>query len=76
MTWHPANPIRHTIPETRWPTRTEAAASLLFQPIRVGALTLEQRTWVPAMVPWRATVDGFVTRENLEDFRASRAEQK
>jgi 2,4-dienoyl-CoA reductase-like NADH-dependent reductase (Old Yellow Enzyme family) len=66
MTWHPANSIRHTIPETRWPTRAEAAASLLFQPIRVGSLTLEQRTWVPAMVPWRATADGFVTRENLE----------
>jgi 2,4-dienoyl-CoA reductase-like NADH-dependent reductase (Old Yellow Enzyme family) len=66
MTWHPANPIRHAIPETRWPTRAEADASLLFQPIRINSLTLEQRTWVPAMVPWRATADGFVTRENLE----------
>ncbi|HEY0082908.1 MAG TPA: hypothetical protein VGB61_08980, partial [Pyrinomonadaceae bacterium] len=66
MTWHPANPIRHTIPETRWPTRDEAAQSLLFQPVRINSLTLEQRTWVPAMVPWRATADGFVTRENLE----------
>jgi len=26
----------------------------------------EQRTWVPAMVPWRATEDGFVTPEVLE----------
>ena len=66
MTWHPANPIRHTIPEARWPTRAEAARSLLFQPIRIGSLTLEQRTWIPAMVPWRATEDGFVTREVLE----------
>jgi 2,4-dienoyl-CoA reductase-like NADH-dependent reductase (Old Yellow Enzyme family) len=66
MTWHPANPIRHTIPETRWPTRAEAAESLLFQPVRAGSLVLEQRTWVPAMVPWRATEDGFVTRENLD----------
>ncbi|HJR06781.1 MAG TPA: hypothetical protein VJ842_05955 [Pyrinomonadaceae bacterium] len=66
MTWHPANPIRHTIPETLWPTREEAALSLLFQPVRTGSLTLEQRTWVPAMVPWRATADGFVTREVLE----------
>ncbi|HEX8128381.1 MAG TPA: hypothetical protein VF527_04710 [Pyrinomonadaceae bacterium] len=66
MTWHPANPIRHTLPETRWPTRAEAAASLLFRPIQINSLTLEQRTWVPAMVPWRATADGFVTRENLE----------
>ena len=26
----------------------------------------EQRTWVPAMVPWRATADGFVTPEVLD----------
>ncbi|HLL70981.1 MAG TPA: NADH:flavin oxidoreductase [Pyrinomonadaceae bacterium] len=66
MTWHPANPIRHTIPDTRWPTPEEAARSLLFQPIQINSLTLEQRTWVPAMVPWRATEDGFVTREVLD----------
>jgi 2,4-dienoyl-CoA reductase-like NADH-dependent reductase (Old Yellow Enzyme family) len=66
MTWHPTNPIRHAIPETRWPTRAEAARALLFQPIRVGPLTLDERTWVPAMVPWRATEEGFVTREVLE----------
>lgn len=66
MTWHPANPIRHSIPDAHWPTRAEAAASLLFQPIHIGSLTLEQRTWVPAMVPWRATEEGFVTREVLE----------
>jgi 2,4-dienoyl-CoA reductase-like NADH-dependent reductase (Old Yellow Enzyme family) len=29
-------------------------------------MRLESRTWVPAMVPWRATDDGFVTDENLE----------
>jgi 2,4-dienoyl-CoA reductase-like NADH-dependent reductase (Old Yellow Enzyme family) len=29
-------------------------------------MRLEERTWVPAMVPWRATDDGFVTDENLE----------
>jgi 2,4-dienoyl-CoA reductase-like NADH-dependent reductase (Old Yellow Enzyme family) len=66
MTWRPTNPIRHELPAARWPTREEAARSLLFQPIRVGAATLKQRTWVPAMVPWRATADGFVTRENLD----------
>lgn len=64
--WHPENPVRHDIPETRWPTREEAESAMLFQPIRVGPVTLESRTWVPAMVPWRATEDGFVTRENLE----------
>ena len=64
--WHPEPAVRHTIPETRWPTAREAAQSLLFRPVRVGAVELESRTWVPAMVPWRATEDGFVTRENLE----------
>jgi 2,4-dienoyl-CoA reductase-like NADH-dependent reductase (Old Yellow Enzyme family) len=64
--WHPEPAVRHTIPSARWPTAEEAARSLLFQPVRVGAVELESRTWVPAMVPWRATEDGFVTRENLE----------
>ncbi|HWW76111.1 MAG TPA: hypothetical protein VNZ44_11970, partial [Pyrinomonadaceae bacterium] len=64
--WHPEPVVRHSIPEARWPTEEEAGASLLFRPVRVGAVELESRTWVPAMVPWRATEDGFVTRENLE----------
>jgi 2,4-dienoyl-CoA reductase-like NADH-dependent reductase (Old Yellow Enzyme family) len=59
--WHPENPIKHPIPETRWPSEAEAARALLFSPIRIGPLALEQRTWVPAMVPWRATEEGFVT---------------
>src|SRR5215813_13834923 len=67
--WKFAKPIRHAIPSTRWPTREEAAASLLFQPVRVGSLNLESRTWVPAMVPWRATEDGFVTEDNLDWYR-------
>jgi 2,4-dienoyl-CoA reductase-like NADH-dependent reductase (Old Yellow Enzyme family) len=64
--WRFKNPIRHPIPETRWPTAEEAARSLLFQPISIGSTELESRTWVPAMVPWRATEDGFVTRDNLD----------
>jgi 2,4-dienoyl-CoA reductase-like NADH-dependent reductase (Old Yellow Enzyme family) len=44
----------------------EAAQSLLFQPIKIGHTVLESRTWVPAMVPWRATDDGFVTKANLD----------
>src|SRR5919205_3849001 len=64
--WHPEPVVRHTIPETRWPTAEEAERSLLFSPVRVGRAELESRTWVPAMVPWRATEEGFVTRENLE----------
>jgi len=64
--WHPENSIRHQLPDTRWPTAEEAAASLLFSPIRVGRVTLDSRTWVPAMVPWRATEEGFVTQNILD----------
>ncbi|MBM4377864.1 MAG: NADH:flavin oxidoreductase [Deltaproteobacteria bacterium] len=34
-----------------------------FQPLRLGPVTAEARTWIPAMVPWRATTEGFVTPE-------------
>jgi 2,4-dienoyl-CoA reductase-like NADH-dependent reductase (Old Yellow Enzyme family) len=67
--WKFARPIKHPIPATRWPGSDEAAMSKLFQPIRMGPLTLESRTWVPAMVPWRATEDGVVTQDNLDWYR-------
>ena len=63
--WRPAERIKWQPDPGAWPTRNEAAASMLFSPVRVGPLTLEQRTWVPAMVPWRATPEGFVTPEVL-----------
>ncbi|HTG92312.1 MAG TPA: NADH:flavin oxidoreductase [Pyrinomonadaceae bacterium] len=67
--WKFTNPIRHEIPPTTWPSAAEAKQSLLFSPIRIGSLTAASRTWVPAMVPWRATDDGFVTKENLDWYR-------
>ena len=63
--WHPDPPIKHDIPVARWPTEAEAAGSRWFSPMHFGPLTLEQRTWVPAMVPWRATEEGEVTPEVL-----------
>ena len=48
------------------PTQQEAAASRLFSPVCVGSTELLQRTWVPAMVPWRATEEGAVTEEVLD----------
>jgi 2,4-dienoyl-CoA reductase-like NADH-dependent reductase (Old Yellow Enzyme family) len=61
--------IRHALPEVSWPTAVQAAASLLFAPIRIGAgLVLARRTWVPAMVPWRATEVGFVTPACLDGY--------
>ena len=67
--WKFKNPIRHPIPDTRWPSAEEARSSLLYQPIRIGPVEVESRTWVPAMVPWRATEDGFVTPEVLDWYR-------
>jgi 2,4-dienoyl-CoA reductase-like NADH-dependent reductase (Old Yellow Enzyme family) len=59
--------MKHPVPAARWPTREEAERARWFSPLRLGRVTVaEQRTWVPAMVPWRATEDGFVTREVLD----------
>ena len=63
--WKPAERIKHDLLEAGWPTAEEAAESILFSPIRLGSLELRERTWVPAMVPWRATEEGFVTDEIL-----------
>ena len=59
--WRPPERIRFEPTHGRMPTREEAARALLFSSVSVGGVTLEQRTWIPAMVPWRATEDGFVT---------------
>src|SRR5688572_4090108 len=57
---------RHALPAVRWPTAEEAARSRWFSPARIGPLAVVERTWVPAMVPWRATGDGVVTPEVLD----------
>src|SRR5450432_2777076 len=67
--WRPPERIRHEPRAGQWPSAAEAAASRLFGAIKVGSLALEQCTWVPAMVPWRASADGFVTPEVLEWYR-------
>ncbi len=59
----------HPLPPARWPSLEEARVSRLFSPVRVGSFTARTRTWVPAMVPWRATEDGLVTREVLDWYR-------
>src|ERR1043165_7413980 len=67
--WKFKNPIKHPILETRWPTAEMAARSRLFSPVNIGKLEARSRTWVPAMVPWRATEDGFVTQQNLDWYK-------
>jgi hypothetical protein len=53
--WRPLERIRHDAMGGHWPSAREAEQARLFQSVRVGSLALRQRTWVPAMVPWRAT---------------------
>lgn len=57
---------KHELPPPSWPTAAAARRSLLFSPLRLGPLTLTSRTWVPAMVPWRASDDGLVTPHVLD----------
>src|ERR1700722_13635350 len=64
--WRLPERIRHDAKSGAWPTAAEAAASRLFSPVDVGPLKLAQRTWVPAMGPWRASDDGFVTPDVLD----------
>jgi dimethylglycine catabolism A len=63
--WRPAERIKYQPAPGRWPDRDEAARAKLFSTIRIGTIELRERTWVPAMVPWRATESGDVTPELL-----------
>lgn len=63
--WRPPERIKWKPAPGDWPDAETAEASKLFSPVQVGATELTSRTWVPAMVPWRATDDGFVTPEVL-----------
>jgi len=60
-TWRPPERIKYAPLDAPWPTASQAEQSQLFQPIRVGSVQLASRTWVPAMVPWRASEEGDVT---------------
>jgi 2,4-dienoyl-CoA reductase-like NADH-dependent reductase (Old Yellow Enzyme family) len=67
--WQPPERIKHELPAAAWPTKEQAAAARLFQPIAIGPRVARSRTWVPAMVPWRATEDGLVTRDVIDWYR-------
>ena len=58
--------MRPDLPPTHWPTAAEAARGQLLTPLRVGSFESRTRGWVPAMVPWPATEEGFVTPQVLE----------
>lgn len=62
----PAERIVHRPNPGAWPSAQEAAAARLFSPNSVGPVSLATRTWVPAMVPWRATDEGFVNADVID----------
>ena len=67
--WQPPERIKHELPAVHWPTAEQAADARMFQPISIGPRTAKTRTWVPAMVPWRATEDGFATTDVVDWYR-------
>ncbi|MBI5790114.1 MAG: NADH:flavin oxidoreductase [Rhodocyclales bacterium] len=71
--WQPPQRIAFKAAPGRIPTREEAAGSRLFSPLNHGPVQLTSRTWVPAMVPWRADPDGNVTQA-VVDWYARLAE--
>lgn len=64
--WKPPERIKYQTEVDRWPTAEEAEASLLFSPLNRGPLRLRQKTWVPAMVPWRSNEQGEVTQDVID----------
>ncbi len=61
------HPIKHPLPDVDWPTAEVASHGQWFQPIQLNQVHARTRTWVPAMVPWRATETGLVT-DNVLDW--------
>ena len=64
--WKPKQRIRYQHINCDWPTEAKAAKSHLFQKVILGAIELQQRTWVPAMVPWRSNLRGEVTEDVMQ----------
>lgn len=67
--WQPAERKKHALPVVTWPTAEQAAGARWFEPCPIGPRVAETRTWVPAMVPWRATEDGLVTDDVIDWYR-------
>lgn len=67
--WKPAERIKYQALCENWPSAAEAAQSQLFAPLQFANLSLSNRTWVPAMVPWRATEQGEVNDDVVAWYR-------
>ena len=66
--WQPPERQKHALPIASAPSAAAAAAARWFQPIALGPRTARTRTWVPAMVPWRASDDGQVTPAVIDGY--------
>ena len=64
--WKPPERIKYDPDPGPPPDAAEAASARLFRPLDIGPVRLATRSWVPAMVPWRATPDGLVTDDVLD----------
>ena len=64
--WKPPERIKYQTTVERWPTKQEAAQSRVYSALSAPNLSLEQRTWIPAMVPWRASEEGDVTQDVID----------
>jgi len=67
--WKPAERIKYEVIATDWPSSKEISQSKLFTSLNVGPMKLRQRTWIPAMVPWRSNEEGEVTEDVLQWYR-------
>lgn len=67
--WKPPERIKYQSVEDDWPSASEAAESKLFSSLDVGPMQIDQRTWIPAMVPWRSNEAGEVTEDVLDWYR-------
>jgi 2,4-dienoyl-CoA reductase-like NADH-dependent reductase (Old Yellow Enzyme family) len=64
--WKPPERIKYKAEAKEWPTADQAAGSRLFSAVDLGPVQLAQRTWIPAMVPWRSNEAGEVTEDVLQ----------
>jgi len=64
--WKPPERIRWKSSSGDLPDRHSVDKSILFSPLNYQRLRLRDRTWIPAMVPWRASDDGIVTPDVMD----------
>ncbi|MCF8198934.1 MAG: hypothetical protein K9J42_09225 [Sulfuritalea sp.] len=64
--WKPPQRIAFLPQRGSVPTKEQASASRLFSQLVAGPVALSSRTWVPAMVPWRADNDGHATQAVID----------